>query len=32
MNEDVARMHFEKLERVQKLEEDQRYFNIEKVL
>lgn len=32
MKEDLVRMHFEKLENFQKLKEEQRYFNIEKVL
>ncbi|NP_001401937.1 sperm flagellar protein 2 isoform 1 [Rattus norvegicus] len=30
MKEDLARMHFEKFEKIQKLEEEQRHFNIEK--
>lgn len=32
MKEDLARIHFEKFEKFQKLEEEQRHFNIEKVL
>jgi hypothetical protein len=31
MKEDLARMNFEKFEKIQKLEEEQRHFNIEKV-
>lgn len=32
IKEELARMHFENLERFQKLKEEQRYFNMEKVL